>query len=493
MASVFHQKYTEKDENGKIVRKQSQYWYIDYKAADGTRKRVKGFRDKTATQQLAAKLEKEAELAQVGIIDRFKEHRKRPLLEHLNDFKASLLAKGNTEGYVEQTLNRIKPVFDDCKFVFWGDISANIIQKHLASLRSKENGIIAQTSNYYLQSIKQFCRWMIQNQRASESPVEHLSKVSVHKGQAVRRALEADEIRRLLEATESSPVRFNMTGHERTTLYRLAIETGLRANELRSLTASSFDFSGCTITIKAEHSKNRQESVLPLRKETSAIMQTFLFGKLPTTQVFPMPSKYNMADMLRADCEAAGIDSTDRGRGKVDFHSLRHTTGSLLAASGVHPKVAQVLMRHSDINLTMNRYTHTLRGQESEAVESLPDLSLPSKQAQKATGTDNSAVDGAYKPAYKKLTKKPYFDNTPMSPIGHDGAQEKSFAEQNTGQTKSLQMAGLGTEKELMSPNGIRSNSNAPDRIRTCDLRIRNPLLYPAELRAQTIYFYVFM
>jgi hypothetical protein len=28
--------------------------------------------------------------------------------------------------------------------------------------------------------------------------------------------------------------------------------------------------------------------------------------------------------------------------------------------------------------------------------------------------------------------------------------------------------------------------SGTPDRIRTCDLRIRSPLLYPAELRAQT-------
>jgi len=484
MASIFRQRYTAKDENGKTIRKQSKYWYIDYKAAGGIRKRVKAFKDKTATAQLAAKLEKEAELADAGIVDKYKDHRKRPLLEHLADFRASLLAKGNTEGYVEQTLNRIKPVFDDCKFVFWPDISASIIQKHLASLHSKENGISAQTSNYYLQSIKQFCRWMIQNQRASESPVEYLSKVNTTKGQIVRRALEADEIRRLLEATESSPVRFNMTGHQRAMLYRLAIETGLRANELRSLTASSFDFSGCTITIKAEHSKNRQESILPLRKETAMLMQIFLLGKLPTTQVFSLPSKYNMADMLRADCETAGICCEDRGQGKIDFHSLRHTTGSLLAASGVHPKVAQVIMRHSDINLTMSRYTHTLRGQESEAVESLPDLSLPSKQAQKATGTDNSAVDGAYKPAYKKLTKKPYFDSKPLSPIGHDGAQEKLCNRKTTEQIKSLQMAGLGTEKELMSPNDIGTNSNAPEGIRTPDLRIRNPLLYPTELRA---------
>ena len=46
-------------------------------------------------------------------------------------------------------------------------------------------------------------------------------------------------------------------------------------------------------------------------------------------------------------------------------------------------------MRHGDINLTMNRYTHTLTGQEAKAVAELPDLSTPNKQNQKATGTND--------------------------------------------------------------------------------------------------------
>jgi hypothetical protein len=43
-------------------------------------------------------------------------------------------------------------------------------------------------------------------------------------------------------------------------------------------------------------------------------------------------------------------------------------------------------MRHSDINLTMSRYTHIFRGQESEAVAKLPNLGVPRKAI--ATGTD---------------------------------------------------------------------------------------------------------
>ena len=90
---------------------------------------------------------------------------------------------------------------------------------------------------------------------------------------------------------------------------------------------------------------------------------------------------------MKADLADADIPYVDDAGRYADFHSLRHSTGSLLAASGVHPKVVQSIMRHSDINLTMSRYTHIFRGQESEAVAKLPDLGLPSERIQKAVAT----------------------------------------------------------------------------------------------------------
>jgi len=95
--------------------------------------------------------------------------------------------------------------------------------------------------------------------------------------------------------------------------------------------------------------------------------------------------------MLRADLIEVGIDPEDNGSGKLDFHALRHTFGTLLAASGVHPKAAQDLMRHSDINLTMSRYTHTLRGQKAEAIDRIPDFSSFKTEAVRKTGTDDIA------------------------------------------------------------------------------------------------------
>jgi integrase len=188
----------------------------------------------------------------------------------------------------------------------------------------------------------------------------------------------------MVEAAAAAPRRFGMAGHARALLYRLAIETGLRASELRSLTISSFDFDNCTVTVEAAYSKHRRRDILPLKPETTAELKAFLAGKMPGVNAFNMPNKDCTANMIKADLADAGSDYIDDAGRYVDFHSLRHTTGSLLAASGVHPKVAQSIMRHADINLTMSLYTHILKGQESAAVKSLPDFSLPSREKQQA-------------------------------------------------------------------------------------------------------------
>jgi len=89
--------------------------------------------------------------------------------------------------------------------------------------------------------------------------------------------------------------------------------------------------------------------------------------------------------MLRHDLAAAGIEYRDESGRVFDFHALRHQFISMLAAAGVHPKTAQELARHSDINLTMSRYTHVRLSDLSTAVHALPNLHIP--EMQKATGT----------------------------------------------------------------------------------------------------------
>ena len=72
---------------------------------------------------------------------------------------------------------------------------------------------------------------------------------------------------------------------------------------------------------------------------------------------------------------AAGLTDEDGAGRPRNFHSLRHTFASNLANAGVLPRQAQELMRHSSIELTMKRYTHTLLTDRSAAIARFPDLS----------------------------------------------------------------------------------------------------------------------
>ncbi len=396
MASVFERKRKLKLATGKTVVRQSVKYYTRLTDADGIKRTIPLFTDKTASEQRAAQLQKEIELAGAGVVDRYKEHRRKPLSEHIEDFRQSLLAKGDTVRHARQTAYRVKRIIDGCGFVTWNDLQPSKVHRYLAELRDGPESMSAQTFNFYLQSMKRFGRWMVQDQRVGESPFEHLRGVNVRTDRRHdRRTLEPDELRILLEATAAGPKRFGMSGFERYLLYRFAAETGLRANEIRNLKIRDFDLDSLSVTAKAAYSKRRREDVQPLRPDTAELLKEFFKGKTPNVKAFGGTCRRltrRTSDMIKADLADAGIPYVDDAGRFADFHSLRHTTGSLLAASGVHPKVAQSIMRHSDINLTMSRYTHTLAGQETKAVAGLPDLSLPSSQSQraKATGTESS-------------------------------------------------------------------------------------------------------
>ena len=406
-----------KNKNGQTT--QSQKWYVEVRDHREAVRRFAAFTDRTQSELLGRQIERlinfrvvgeqpdrqlsdwlehiperlRERLVTVGLLDCRWAAAGKLLKDHVKDYEKSLLARGRTKKYVKEIMSILGNVFDQCKFILWSDISASRLERHLDDLRDGGNGISPKTFNYKLKTVKGFARWMVMNRRASESPVAHLVCLNAELDKRhERRALEVDELRRLLETARAAPKRFGMTGHERALLYRLAAETGLRSSELRSLRISSFDLDNCVVGVEATYSKHKKHDTLPLRPDTAAELRSRFANKMPNTPAFNMPHIGRVAKMLRADLADAGIPYVDDAGRYADFHSLRHTTGSLLAASGVHPKVAQSILRHSDINLTMSRYTHVFRGQESEAVAKLPDLSLPSKQKQQAvaTGTDGT-------------------------------------------------------------------------------------------------------
>src|SRR5262245_37236305 len=65
-------------------------WYFDLRDGNGTVRRVKGFADLKATEQLAAEMERKVSRVRSGYADPAEEHARRPLADHLKDYAAHL-------------------------------------------------------------------------------------------------------------------------------------------------------------------------------------------------------------------------------------------------------------------------------------------------------------------------------------------------------------------------------------------------------------------
>jgi len=436
---LFKTKYRDRSGRSKTAAK----WYIEFRDQRDTTRRLPAFSSKAASEELGKNLDRlvsyhvatagqtdpslqgwiadlpkgiRRRLLEIGLIDSERASMSKPLSEHIADFRAGLESKGNTAKHVEATCTRISRILDGCRFTYWPQITGTKVQSFLNGLREGEEQLSAQTFNYYLGSLKSFCRWMVKNRRATSSPVSHLDPLNAKTDRRHdRRALSTEELLWLLAATAHGLPRAKMTGFERAMLYRVAIETGLRANEIRSLTTASFALNAIppTVTVSAAYSKHRREDVLPIRPTLARDLAAFFEGAEKGKTAFAIPSESRVAGMLRGDLASAreawiSDAKTESEReerrkseflvyrdsaGKVaDFQALRHTFITFLANGGVHPKTAQTLARHSTITLTMDRYSHTLKDAEVEALKSLPDI--PSGKDSVATPPDRVEANG---------------------------------------------------------------------------------------------------
>lgn len=297
--------------------------------------------------------------------------------------------KQGTERHLSLVENRIKHICQECKFNVISDLDANRFTAFINGLNAA-----VKTKRHYIAVFKQFAKWLHDTGRLPKNNFKLIKTPKVLQSDQVhaRRALDADEVARLIRAAENGrPFRY-ISGAERALIYRLAVESGLRFNEIRTLKVSDFDFKAGTVEVRDLNEKARRGAVLLLRQSTADKIKQFLRNKTPQSTAFMLKKG---ALMIKTDLETAGISYKVDGK-FADFHSLRHSTASLLIQTGANPKVIQSLMRHTDINLTLSKYTHLYAGQQRETIESLPDFIVKQDKAI-MTGTDNCIAENQAK------------------------------------------------------------------------------------------------
>ncbi|MFB3893075.1 MAG: tyrosine-type recombinase/integrase [Phycisphaerae bacterium] len=429
--------------NGRKTIHEAGCWYARYKDAEGVERRVStNCHDEQAARKVLADLRAEAEKVRSGILtpeeSRAARHVARPIAEHVSEYMDYLKAKtirGRKVSTAHQYIvkKQLDRLAKECGFKRIGDITRLRITKWLNSESAKSDKA-PRTVLKYRTTLMTFCKWAIREGRLAADPLVGLPGVAVDEDRKRRRPLTLEEIDALLDAAARRPLRDALLirrgarkgrqvanvrldqrerlmrlGRERALIYKTLIYTGLRKNELATMTVADVHFDGAQsrMTLAARNAKSGKGAQIPLRADLVEDLREHIREKLSryrqqvakegnavplalprNTRLFDVP-KY-LVRIFDRDLAAAGIAKADTDGRTVDVHSLRHTFATLLSRAGVAPRIAQELMRHSDIRLTMNTYTHLQLIDTAGAVETLPRIGNARRHAsnQAATGTD---------------------------------------------------------------------------------------------------------
>jgi integrase len=351
--------------DGNRMHVQSPFWYgwVGGKA-------VKLFTDAVSSQQRLAELIRKNERRESGASDPFEEHRRRPLLEHLDDWAENLRNRGCRQSHVRATTGCVRRILLACNFQRMGDISASQLERYLASLRTgpartvldrtkdaytkaevaavlgidrsavtalvrrhrveasgngkarrypratvetlrekRDRGIAIKTSNLYLSGMKAFCNFLVDDDRMAANPLAHVEGQDPQLDRRHdRRLLDKGELGRLIAAAAKSTVDFRgLRGRDRAMLYRVACTSGLRASELSALCPKDFDLDAPIVSLAAIYTKNKKPVVQPLTADVAEMLEEYLAGRAAGKQIWSGTWFQRAADMLRIDLEAADI------------------------------------------------------------------------------------------------------------------------------------------------------------------------------------------
>lgn len=355
------------------VRGKWSYWYIN---EFGRRKFATGYGDKAETLRLAIKTEEDCKRVRDGLVDPADATRRaslaEPVASYLEDWQGYILAGGATPKHANQRVEAVRkillPTPDDkttpLGAVEWGKVPGRAV--------AGDDSI--RTRNYRLGAVRSFVRWLVASGKLASNPLGPVRPVKGNGTVKVRRrAMSTGEEAKLfafLVSDKAGDV-LGASAVERADLYRFALATGLRADEIRCLTCGDLDVKESTVRVRAETAKGSRAALQPLPYGFKASGAFWKAVQRPYRHARPLlrvPEK--TASMLQRDLKAAGV-KVETADGTIDFHALRHTYVTRLVAAGVDVKTVQTLARHADVTTTLKYYAHPDPGKLREAVEKI--------------------------------------------------------------------------------------------------------------------------
>lgn len=362
-----------RDKHGrKVAHECYRFQFTDWQ---GRRRTGTGFPSRKDTEDRAAEIQREHDEIRRGHREppkSSKKHGGRTFSDVTDEYLAWGRSQGGREGYpwskthAEGRKRQLGWWKERLGLETLGDVDGVLprAEKELQELQKQEKA--GKTLQNYAESLRAFCRWCVQRGYLEDNPLKALAPFDTTP-QTRRRAMTPDEIRRLLKVAPE----------HRRILYEVAFCSGLRANELRNLTAAHLDERRCGVYLDGAWTKNRRPGFQPLPRTLVRRLRAFaesgevmrLYRKhysrketqlsIPEDRLLYVP--HHPSDAMDKDLKAAEIPKHLPGEGKLDFHACRVAYISFVLQMGANVKEAQSLARHSTPDLTMNVYGRTRR------------------------------------------------------------------------------------------------------------------------------------
>jgi integrase len=199
------------------------------------------------------------------------------------------------------------------------------------------------------------------------------------------KALSVEQALQFLAAAKGDPLE---------SLYVLALTTGMREGELLGLKWEDVDFARKTVQVRRTIARIPREGFKVAEPKTpksrrSIHLTDLALESLERHRACQCEGQLSAGTLWDEQgwifCNAVGnpIEVTNllkrsfrpllarAGVPAITFHCLRHSTASLLLSLGIHPKIVQELLGHSQIALTLDTYSHVLPSMQEEALNRL--------------------------------------------------------------------------------------------------------------------------
>jgi integrase len=373
----------------------SQFWVACFIDRHGRRlKRSTATVDRKRAQKIADEYEAAARRKRTALQVR------RVITQLHREITGEELSETSLRNFIESWLERKAPEIAPTTLAFYRNAGAKflaflgeaadgdlteITRDHITRFRNEEAKRFApKTVNHEVKFVRMIFRAARRDALVGDDPAEFVD--TIRKGKAtVRRPFTIPELKAVLSVADD----------EWRSMVNFGIYTGQRLGDIASLTWQNIDLQRGEIRLETH--KTHKTLILPIAAPLRRHIEALPTSDDPAAPLHPRAFAIvtrqgksghlsnQFADLLaeaglrakKAHRRNPGDSARGRGRGSntggLSFHSLRHTTVTIMKEAGIPAAVVMELVGHDSAAMS-DHYTHVGAEAMQKAADSLPDL-----------------------------------------------------------------------------------------------------------------------